>query len=99
MAEGQYIKESPVWPVVLIGSRGTGRDPGQDGMVFSRSEATLYERLSVRPSVSLSVHMYVMLMLFGLLGATYAVSSQGSVISILRAGTGRVHEITNTDGP
>ena len=58
---------------MLIGSRGTGRDPGQDGMVFSRSEATLYERLSVRPSVSLSVHMYVMLMLFGLLGATYAV--------------------------
>ena len=40
-------------------------------MLFSRDEATLYERVSVRPSVGWSVT----LSLFGLLGATYAVYS------------------------
>ena len=44
-------------------------------LLFSRDEATLYERVSVRPSVRWSVRpsvpRSVTLSLFGLLGATY----------------------------
>ena len=41
--------------------------------LFSRDEATLYERVSVRPSVGPSVRWLVTLSFFGLLGATNAV--------------------------
>ena len=41
--------------------------------VFSRDEATLYERVSVRPSVRPLVRWSVTLSFFGLLGATNAV--------------------------
>ena len=41
--------------------------------IFSRDEATLYERVSVRRLVGPSVLPSVTLLLFGLLGATYAV--------------------------
>ena len=41
--------------------------------LFSRDEATLYERVSVRPSIGWSVRPSVTLSLFGLLGATNAV--------------------------
>ena len=44
-------------------------------LLFSRDEATLYERVSVRPSVGSLVRWLVRpsvtLSLFGLLGATY----------------------------
>ena len=45
------------------------------GFLFSRDEATLYERVSVRPSVGWSVRPSVTLPLFDLLGATNAVYS------------------------
>ena len=40
-------------------------------IIFSRDEATLYERVSVRPLVDPLVGRSVTLLLFGLLGATY----------------------------
>ena len=42
-------------------------------ILFSRDAATLYERVSVRPSVGWSVGPLVTLSFFGLLGATNAV--------------------------
>ena len=45
----------------------------QEMDVFSRSEVTLKEGVSVGPTVGPSVGSYVMLSLFGLLGATNAV--------------------------
>ena len=46
---------------------------GPRSTLFSRDEATLYERVSVCWLVGPSVGLSVILLLFGLLGATHAV--------------------------
>ncbi len=54
--------------------------------IFSRDEATLYERVSVRRSVRRSVMLSVTLSLFGLLGATDAVYTALFMFESYRAG-------------